>query len=58
MMRTFKKEIIDIIDRYKDRKDWKVKENSNSPYSYGALNKYIVSQCSNTYWDEVYKQFL
>ena len=57
MMRTFKKEIIDIIDRYKDRKDWKVKENSNSPYSYGALNKYIVSQCSNTYWDEVYKQY-
>ena len=31
MMRTFKKEIIDIINRYKDRKDWKVKENSETP---------------------------
>lgn len=50
------KEIIDIINNYKDKKDWKVKENSNAPYSYGAMNKYVIARCSEIYWDDIYER--
>lgn len=49
------KNIIDMINKYKDKLDWKVKENSNAPYSYGAMNKYIVGYCSEIYWNDVYE---
>lgn len=39
-----------IIDEYIDKTDWRVNENSNSPYCYGGLNKHIIAEVSKDYW--------
>lgn len=39
-----------IINEYVNKEDWRVYENSNSPYSFGGLNKYIISEVSKDYW--------
>lgn len=39
-----------IIEGYINKSDWRVSENSNSPYSFGGLNKYITSEVSKDYW--------
>ncbi|XZJ41045.1 ribonucleoside triphosphate reductase [Clostridium perfringens] len=45
-----------IVDDYIKKIDWRVNENSNSPYSFGSLNKHIISEVSKDYWlNEVYK---
>ncbi|PIE77100.1 MAG: ribonucleoside triphosphate reductase [Clostridiales bacterium] len=41
---------INKIDQYMDKLDWRVTENSNAHYSYGALNKYISEMQSRDYW--------
>jgi len=41
---------INKIDEYMDKVDWRVTENSNAHYSYGALNKYISEMQSRDYW--------
>ena len=41
---------LDLIDRYLERLDWKVNENSNMAYSLQGLNNYISSEISKTYW--------
>jgi len=41
---------VDLIDRYLEKKDWKVKENSNMGYSLQGLNNYIGSELSKVYW--------
>lgn len=41
---------INKIDEYMDKMDWRVTENSNAHYSYGALNKYISEMQSRDYW--------
>ncbi len=41
---------LDLIDKYLERLDWKVKENSNMAYSLQGLNNYIASQVSEIYW--------
>ncbi len=41
---------LDLIDRYLERLDWHVKENSNMAYSLQGLNNYISSEVSKTYW--------
>lgn len=44
-----------LVQSYLYRQDWRVKENSNSPYSFGALNKYLSSEVAKDYWlKEVY----
>lgn len=46
-----------IVEEYLNKNDWRVKENSNSPFSFGALNKYITAEVSKDYWlREVYPQ--
>ncbi|MEG0899956.1 MAG: ribonucleoside triphosphate reductase [Oscillospiraceae bacterium] len=46
-----------IIEDYLKKEDWRVKENSNSPFSFGGLNKYIVAEVSKDYWlREVYPE--
>ena len=46
-----------IVESYLRKADWRVKENSNAPYSFGAMNKYITSEVSKDYWlREVYAQ--
>jgi len=39
-----------IIDEYIEKTDWRVNENSNSPYSFGGLNKHIIAEISKDYW--------
>ena len=29
-----------IVEQYLKQKDWRVKENSNRPFSFGAMNSY------------------
>lgn len=41
---------INKIDEYMVKTDWRVTENSNAHYSYGALNKYISEMQSRDYW--------
>ncbi len=41
---------VEMIDRYLEQLDWKVRENSNMAYSLQGLNNYISSEVSKTYW--------
>jgi ribonucleoside-triphosphate reductase len=41
---------LELIDRYLERLDWKVQENSNMAFSLQGLNNYIASQVSEVYW--------
>ncbi|WP_195618653.1 ribonucleoside triphosphate reductase [Clostridium paraputrificum] len=44
-----------IIEDYLYEKDWRVRENSNATYSYGAFGKYVLSEVQKDYWlREVY----
>ncbi|WP_415330548.1 ribonucleoside triphosphate reductase [Clostridium perfringens] len=44
-----------MVDDYIKKIDWRVNENSNSPYSFGSLNKHIIAEVSKDYWlNEVY----
>ena len=46
-----------IVEEYLKKQDWRVKENSNSPFSYGGLTKYITGEVSKDYWlREVYPE--
>ena len=41
-----------IVDNYMLQRDWRVKENSNAPFSFGQMNRYINSAVSKQYWAE------
>ncbi|HUI73241.1 MAG TPA: ribonucleoside triphosphate reductase [Spirochaetia bacterium] len=41
---------MDLIDRYLERSDWQVNENSNMAYSLQGLNNYVSSEISKVYW--------
>lgn len=46
-----------IIESYLKKDDWRVNENSNAPFSFGAMNKYITAEVSKDYWlREVYPE--
>lgn len=48
-----------IVEEYLKKQDWRVKENSNSPYSYGGLGKHIIAEVSKDYWlREVYPEYI
>lgn len=48
-----------IVEGYLKKQDWRVKENSNSPYSYGGLGKHIIAEVSKDYWlREVYSDYI
>lgn len=40
----------EIIDEYIEKTNWRVYENSSSPYNFGSLNKHICSNISKDYW--------
>lgn len=40
----------EIVEDYLKKKDWRVNENSNSPFSFGGLNKYLDAEVSKDYW--------
>ena len=44
------KEAVDLVDKYIQEIDWKVKENANMAYSLQGLNNYIASIVSSKYW--------
>lgn len=39
-----------LVDKYINKTDWQVKENSNMSYSLQGLNNYISSEISKNYW--------
>lgn len=41
-----------VVDDYMLQRDWRVKENSNAPFSFGQMNKYIINAVSKQYWAE------
>ena len=41
-----------LVDDYMLQRDWRVRENSNAPFSFGQMNKYINSAVSKAYWSE------
>ena len=46
-----------IVESYLKQADWRVKENSSTPFSFGAMNKYITAEVSKDYWlREVYPE--
>lgn len=49
-------EIKELFDSYLQCRDWRVKENSNAPYSFGAMNKFVTGAVSKKYWEQVYPQ--
>ncbi|HEX7586638.1 MAG TPA: ribonucleoside triphosphate reductase [Patescibacteria group bacterium] len=44
------KEAVDLVDKYIQEIDWKVKENANMAYSLQGLNNYVASVVSAKYW--------
>lgn len=47
-----KEYLTEQIDRYLNKADWQVNENSNQSYSLQGLNNYISSAASKNYWLE------
>ncbi|MBN2455140.1 MAG: ribonucleoside triphosphate reductase [Sedimentisphaerales bacterium] len=41
---------VDLMDKYLNDNDWKVRENSNMDYSLQGLNNYVSSNVSKIYW--------
>ena len=51
------KDGIDSVNKYIDRLDWKVNENSNTGYSLQGLNQYIIDKVIGQYWmQEIYPE--
>ncbi len=44
------REGIKLVERYMNREDWEVRENSNMTYSLQGLNFYLTSHVSRSYW--------
>lgn len=45
------------VEEYIGKTDWRVTENSNAHYSYGALNRHLAARVSAEYWlEEVYNK--
>lgn len=44
------RDAVDLVDKYIQEIDWKVKENANMAYSLQGLNNYIASIVSSNYW--------
>lgn len=54
---TKRKTCKQITEEYLKQTDWRVRENSNSPFSYGGLCKHQSGEVSKDYWlNEVYSE--
>lgn len=40
----------DLVSKYLNKKDWRIKENSNMAFSLQGLNHYVSSEVSKIYW--------
>lgn len=46
-----------VVNGYLQQESWRVAENSNSPFSYGGLSKYVLGEVFKDYWlREVYPE--
>jgi len=46
-----------IVEDYLLKSDWRVKENSSSPYAFGGMVRYMIGEVSKDYWlREVYPE--
>ena len=43
-------EAVDLVDKYVDQADWRIKENSNMGFSIQGLHHYITSNVAKRYW--------
>ena len=44
-----------LVESYLHRKTWMVEENSNAPFSFGAMQRYFGEEVAKEYWlNEVY----
>jgi len=41
---------VQLVENYAEGLDWKVRENSNTPYSLQGFNNYISSEITSEYW--------
>ncbi len=41
---------VELVDKYLNKLDWEVKENSNMSYSLQGLNNYVSAAITKTYW--------
>ena len=41
---------VDLVDRYLQKDDWQISENSNMTFSLQGLNNYLSSEVSKVYW--------
>jgi ribonucleoside-triphosphate reductase len=41
---------IRLVENYLNERDWKVRENSNMPYSLQGLNNYLSAELTSEYW--------
>jgi ribonucleoside-triphosphate reductase len=41
---------LDLVEHYVQKRDWRIKENSNMCYSLQGLNNYIASDVTSEYW--------
>lgn len=51
---TPQKFAVDTFAEYLSQKDWRTKENSNTTYSLGTLNKYAIGKMSALYWESLF----
>lgn len=54
---NYEKYVKNKFDEYINKSDWRVKENSNSFFSFGALNKHMVGKDSALIWKDYYDGF-
>jgi len=46
----------EMFSEYLSQGDWRVKENSNTIYSFGALNKYVMGKTTALFWEGIYNE--
>jgi ribonucleoside-triphosphate reductase len=49
-------DVVETFNEYLNQSDWRVKENSNSQYCFGGLNKYLLGKASALYWEDLYNK--
>lgn len=47
-----------VVQGYLFETDWRVKENSNSPKSFGGLNKFISGEVTKNFWLSIYPKIV
>ena len=51
--------VIETVEEYLDKNDWRVKENSNVLYSYGGMIKYVSGKIQAIYWlNKYYPEYI